>query len=119
MLKDVDDDGQPDLWNALELVSDSERYTNWFDRNRDHIFQWDTERSLLDHILISQSLQPLVEAVGIDHSHDPSRLSDHWPVWVRLNLSSWASSPATENAGPAVTEIAIPAVVSAAGASPV
>jgi len=119
MIKDIDDDGKPELWNALEMVPDRERYTNWFDRNRDRTFQWETERSLLDHMLLSQSLRPLVEAVGIDHAHDPSRISDHWPVWVRLNLSPWIkqdSHSAPERSANSESPLA---VVSAAGPSPV
>ena len=86
LLKDVDSDGSTDMWNVLQMVSQQQRYTAWFDRNKDGQFQFANERSVLDHILISESLRSSVEAVGIEHGHDPAEVSDHWPVWVRFNF---------------------------------
>ena len=88
MLKDVDNDGKPDLWNALESVPQAERYSAWHDKNRDGKFQFADERSLIDHILVSESLRGGVEAVGVLHHHNPERTSDHWPVWLRINLEA-------------------------------
>merc|ERR1712203_1158798 len=39
MLKDVDGDGTPDLWNVLEAVPLTERFSSWWDRNHDGAFQ--------------------------------------------------------------------------------
>ena len=88
MLKDVDNDGRADLWNALELVPQAERYTAWHDKNRDGKFQFSDERSMIDHILVSESLRRGVEAVGVLHKHNPEEVSDHWPVWLRINLEA-------------------------------
>merc|ERR1719161_2839604 len=88
MLKDVDGDGNPEFWNVLDAVPSGDRWTNWWDKDNDGKFGFSSERSLLDHILVSNSLRPLVEAVGIEHGHDPTSVSDHWPMWVRLDLSS-------------------------------
>jgi len=90
MLKDVDGDGKAELWNALEMLPREERYTCWWDRNNDKRYEAG-EGSMIDHILISSSLRSYVVNVGIDHGHDPERLSDHWPVWIQFNLSSWVA----------------------------
>eukprot|EP00438_Fugacium_kawagutii_P020205 Skav207622 [mRNA] locus=scaffold1878:271087:271662:- [translate_table: standard] len=87
MLKDVDNDGRPDLWNALSRVPLPERYTCWYDRNHDRKFQYNNERSLIDHVLVSNSLKDAVVDVGILHKHDPTQVSDHWPLWIRINLT--------------------------------
>ena len=92
MLKDVDDDGRPDLWNALSRIPVAERYSSWYDRNHDGRFQYGTERELIDHVLVSNSLRDAVVDVGILHRHDPTRVSDHWPLWIRINLEALASA---------------------------
>ena len=88
MLKDVDNDGHPDLWNALTRVPVSERYSSWYDRNHDGKFQYRTERSLIDHVLVSNSLKDGLVDAGILHTHDPTIVSDHWPLWIRINLEA-------------------------------
>ena len=92
MLKDVDDDGRPDLWNALSRIPVAERYSSWYDRNHDGRFQYGTERELIDHVLVSNSLRNAVVDVGILHRHDPTIVSDHWPLWIRINLEALASA---------------------------
>eukprot|EP00933_Yihiella_yeosuensis_P026830 TRINITY_DN20843_c0_g1_i2.p1 TRINITY_DN20843_c0_g1~~TRINITY_DN20843_c0_g1_i2.p1 ORF type:complete len:209 (-),score=28.40 TRINITY_DN20843_c0_g1_i2:189-815(-) len=94
MIKDVDGDGISELWNVAEAVPYSERYSNWHDKDRDRRYDTSNEKSMIDHILISQSLKPFVESAGILHEHDPTKISDHWPIWVSLNLTSWADGHA-------------------------
>lgn len=86
MLTDINGDGEQDMWNVLSLVPRSERYTSWHDKDKDGRFQFATERSLIDHVLVSESLRGAVQAVGIHHQHDPTEVSDHWPIWLQLNL---------------------------------
>ena len=95
MLTDLDGDGERDMWNVLSLVPHSERYTSWHDKDKDGRFQFATERSLIDHVLVSESLRGAVQAVGIHHQHDPTEVSDHWPIWVRLNLNALSEPSGT------------------------
>ena len=99
LLKDVDNDGRPDLWNVLRRVPVSERYSSWYDRNHDGRFQYD-ERQLIDHILVSNSLTDAIQDAGIFHRHDPTLVSDHWPVWVKINLEALSKNQSLETGAP-------------------
>jgi len=81
LIKDPDGDGRLGLWNALEAIPPRERYSNRWNAG-----VMDPGLSLLDHILVSESLRPFVEAVGVYHGNAATQLSDHWPVWLRLNV---------------------------------
>eukprot|EP00947_MAST-08B_sp_MAST-8B-sp1_P001785 g1785.t1 len=99
MIRDVDGDGTMELWNAMEAVPAADRYTNWWDKNGDGIEDpAGSEWSVLDHVLVSESLRPCIAQVGIDHGHDPTRVSDHWPMFVRFaNLTRCTTSTSTSN----------------------
>jgi hypothetical protein len=93
MIKDVDDDGHDEMHPGLAAVDPSDQYTNWWDRDGDGVWTpggrgaRGEERSVLDHILVSESLRGRIVGAGIDHGHDPTELSDHWPMFVRLDMS--------------------------------
>jgi len=74
---------------AAHIKESSQRYSYWYDRNVDCKTEQD-ELSLIDHVLLSNDLTPFISAAAVDHSYGAScntYESDHWPVWVRLNLS--------------------------------
>jgi endonuclease/exonuclease/phosphatase family metal-dependent hydrolase len=74
----------PELFNAAERIPEAERYSAWWDRNKNGKRDSTDPVSLLDHILIDNVLSKRIGKAGILHgSHDGS-VSDHWPVVVEL-----------------------------------
>jgi len=81
LLKDVDPDREGDeLVNVCDRLEQCERYTYWYDRNRNGIDDGDEEHSQIDHIYASRGLIPYLTDVRIDHSYAAGTVSDHWPV---------------------------------------
>ncbi|WP_412062028.1 endonuclease/exonuclease/phosphatase family protein [Rubrivirga sp. IMCC45206] len=72
-----------DLVTVLGDVPQAERYTALYDRNRNGTVD-PGELSAIDHILLSPALYRRVVDVRYVHSHDPRRVSDHFPVVVTL-----------------------------------
>ena len=70
----------------------------WYDRDEDGAdLGLSSERSLLDHILVSKCVQWAITAVEVFSEHDPTAVSDHWPVKVTIDtalLASCAGNPA-------------------------
>eukprot|EP00026_Physarum_polycephalum_P009426 Phypoly_transcript_09550.p1 GENE.Phypoly_transcript_09550~~Phypoly_transcript_09550.p1 ORF type:complete len:378 (+),score=27.05 Phypoly_transcript_09550:156-1289(+) len=61
-----------ELVNVAQYVqAPSDRYSNWYDRD-DNCKLGPNELSLIDHLLISQDLVPLVSKAYMDHSYGPS-----------------------------------------------
>jgi len=81
LLKDVDPvrDGD-ELVNVCDRLEPCERYTYWYDRNRNGVDDGDAEHSQIDHIYASRGLIPYLTEVRIDHSYAARTVSDHWPV---------------------------------------
>ncbi len=81
LLKDVDPNREGDeLVNVCNRLEQCERYTYWYDRNRNGIDDGDEEHSQIDHIYVSQGLIPHLIDVRIDHVYEARTVSDHWPV---------------------------------------
>jgi endonuclease/exonuclease/phosphatase family metal-dependent hydrolase len=72
-----------DLVNVLGDVPQAERFTAYWDRDRDGAFD-EGEFSAIDHVLLSPALYELVRDVRYVHAHDPRTVSDHFPVVVTL-----------------------------------
>jgi exonuclease III len=88
-LKDYDP-GQPgrELVNvARRVVRRADRYTSHWDRNENGAADPYDVRTMLDHILLHQSLAPSVRRAFISHASDMST-SDHWPVVVDLEFEN-------------------------------
>lgn len=87
-LKDLPTD---DLHNVASWVaSPTNVYSCWWNKNDDCDSTLD-ELSLIDHVLISQDLVKFVDRGWMDHSYGPmcnTLESDHWPVVVKLNIST-------------------------------
>lgn len=82
-----------DLVNVLRFVPKEQRYTAYWDENKDSRIDDPQEYSAIDHVLISGALAELIARVHIDHEHDPRKLSDHFPVIVRFEFPGAASGP--------------------------
>ncbi len=76
---------EDDLRNVAADVPQSERYTAYYDRNRNDEIDAG-ELSSLDHLLLSPQLYRTLRAVDFVHLHDPRYVSDHFPVVATLGL---------------------------------
>jgi exonuclease III len=86
-------DPQDDLRNVSVLVPKSNRYTAYYDENRNGLINAPQEFTSIDHILLPAPLFTLVEHADMIHQHDPRDVSDHFPVLVRLRLSQTPTLP--------------------------
>ncbi|KAJ3057185.1 hypothetical protein HK097_011190 [Rhizophlyctis rosea] len=81
----------PPLFNLAHTWKDQqERYSNWFDRNRDCIDNGGDEHTLIDHVLVSQGLRSRIVESYAFHNHTQycGKIdSDHWPLFVKFDLS--------------------------------
>lgn len=76
--------GTYELNNLLSMVPTAERYSDWWDANSNCASSAD-EFSLIDHILVSSSIQEHVANVFIYHGYEEfcgTYESDHYPVVV-------------------------------------
>jgi len=76
-----------DLVNCASHVAQSERYTAFYDANRNERVDPPYEHTSIDHILLSPGIASKVELVDMPHNHDPLLVTDHFPVVVRLRLA--------------------------------
>ncbi len=76
----------PELLNFAERIQpESERYSAYWDKNKNDKRDVGEPISLIDHILVDNSLSTrLVKAEILHGSHDGS-VSDHWPVVVEID----------------------------------
>jgi exonuclease III len=75
-----------DLVNAASFVPKAQRYTSFWDRNDNGRVDPPDELTSIDHVLLSSELAAKVESVEMAHDQDPTRVSDHFPIVVRLKL---------------------------------
>jgi len=88
ILKDLDPAREGDeLVNVCAQVPPAERYTHWYDRDRDGVDDGGRERSQIDFVLVSHTLADRVTYVAIDHTSPEGTASDHWPVVVDIATS--------------------------------
>jgi endonuclease/exonuclease/phosphatase family metal-dependent hydrolase len=87
LLKDLDPDTPGDeLVSTSELLSQSERYTAWWDRDQDGVDNAGDWKTQIDFILVSPGLFESITEVWIDHASPAGAVSDHWPTIVTLDL---------------------------------
>jgi len=84
------------LYNVAQMVTQTERYTDWYDRNGDCIDEGGDEHSMIDHILVTENLRNALKEVNIVHFFEQdgctSLHSDHWPVKIELNSANLCSN---------------------------
>ena len=81
-------EGSYHLHNAAELIPQNERYSAWWDSNK-NCKSSENEFSMIDHILLSSALREKVIEASIYHGYAEfcgSYNSDHYPVIVKLAL---------------------------------
>jgi len=80
-----------DLVNVARFIPKVSRFTSHFDQDDDQHVDEPDELTSIDHILLSQGLTEKVDFATILHDHDPTQVSDHFPVVVRLRLADGVS----------------------------
>jgi len=88
LFKDIDPESEgEEMVNAAESIPQAERYTYWYDKNRNGIDDGPEEHSMIDHVYVSRNLASQIMDVRIDHTgYEAHTVSDHWPVIVEFNL---------------------------------
>lgn len=79
-------DPADDLFNAAALNHKANRYTSLFDSNQDDEAEYPDEFTAIDHILLSRNLFDKVSISDVLSNHDPTEVSDHFPVVVKIAL---------------------------------
>ena len=74
---------EDDLRNVAAEVQQLDRYTSFYDRNRNQEIDLG-ELSAIDHILLSPRLYDALQTVDYVHLHDPRTVSDHFPIIARF-----------------------------------
>ena len=80
--------GTYQLFNAAELISKNERYTDWWDSNANCITTLDNF-SMIDHILLSPSLKEKIASFSIYHGYEEychTYNSDHYPLIIEFKF---------------------------------
>ena len=79
----------PEMFNAMERVLPaSERYSAYWDKNKNDERDAGEPVSLIDHVLLDNALSGrLVKAEILHNSHDGA-VSDHWPVVVEIGRTN-------------------------------
>ncbi len=81
--------GKYNLIPVSQLISQSERYTEWWDENT-NCKQDQSDLSMIDHILVSPNLYKRISNVFPYHGYTQycnTYNSDHWPVVVDFDFS--------------------------------
>lgn len=85
LLKDVDTTRPgAELMNVAKLLEPQDRYSAWWDKNRNGRRDATDPLSLIDHVLIAKTLEKRIVKAEIRHDVHDGTLSDHWPVVVDL-----------------------------------
>jgi exonuclease III len=80
-------DARDDLVNAASHVPKVSRYTVHCDLNRNGREDRGDRFTSIDHILLANELEERIERVDILHDHDPTTVTNHFPVVVRLRVT--------------------------------
>lgn len=85
MIKSAGAGTDDDLVNVMADVPQIERFTAFYDRNRNGVVQ-SGELSAIDHVLLSPDLYRRVREVQFVQAYDPNIYTDHFPIVVTLDL---------------------------------
>jgi endonuclease/exonuclease/phosphatase family metal-dependent hydrolase len=88
LFKDLDPDVEGnELFNVATSIPQEERYTYWYDENRNGIDDGATEHSMIDHMFVTRGLADALVDVRIDHvGYEARTVSDHWPIIATFAL---------------------------------
>lgn len=97
-----------DLVNVAKFIEKSKRYTAWYDANRNGKIDYPGDYSSIDHILLSPELAGRIVNTYIQQDYNPMEVSDHFPIVVKLKLSS-ILFPLTDDGKTMFPTVGIPA----------
>jgi len=88
LFKDIDPDADGDeLFNAAASIPQAQRYTYWYDENRNGIDDGPEEHSMIDHMYVTRGLLEAIIDIRIDHAgYEARTVSDHWPIIATFDL---------------------------------
>lgn len=75
-----------DLESVAEKIAQGQRYTSWYDKDGTETVSPGDAFTSIDHVLVSPSLFAKIASVHLDQNHDPTRVSDHFPVVVTFQM---------------------------------
>jgi len=81
--------GLYELHNVAEEISQNERYSDWWDSDNNCNTASENDYSMIDHVLVTDSIRKNIDNVYIYHGYDEycgKYNSDHYPVVVDLIL---------------------------------
>ncbi|ETO07780.1 hypothetical protein RFI_29612 [Reticulomyxa filosa] len=84
----------PNLQNVNGWIPQTQRYSNWYDKNSNCKDDGDKEHSLIDHILVSNDLFSSLTNVQALHEYPGvcgSLYSDHYPIVADFDLDAMIS----------------------------
>ena len=87
----VRSDPSDDLENAAARIPKSQRFTAFWDRNRNGQMEPPGEFSMIDHILVPPEMAEFMTVVSIPRTHDPRLVSDHYPVIANFDFGGEAA----------------------------
>jgi exonuclease III len=79
--------GNYTLHNCAEKMSQTERWTDWWDQNGDYVSS-PNEFSMIDHVLMTPFLKAKIIKIGVYHGYPEFKgkyNSDHYPVVIDMN----------------------------------
>jgi exonuclease III len=86
----------PELFNAMEQIEPmEERYSAYWDKNKNDQRDVGEPVSLIDHILLDNALSARLVKVEILHASHDGSVSDHWPLVVELQQYETGRAKAT------------------------
>jgi exonuclease III len=77
--------GQYELISVAESVTQSERYSDWYDSDNNCNTQSGKDYSMIDHVLVTQGIKNKIDDVFFYHAYPESCVtynSDHYPVVI-------------------------------------
>lgn len=88
LFRDIDPNAEGDeLFNVAATIPQAQRYTYWYDKNRNGIDDGPKEHSMIDHIYVTRGLADAIIDVRIDHAgYEARTVSDHWPIIATFDL---------------------------------
>ena len=89
ILKGLDGDyaGKYTLYNIAETISQSDRYSDWYDSDNNCNTASHKDYSMIDHVLVTEAIRKNIVNTFIYHGYDEycgKYDSDHYPVVVDL-----------------------------------
>lgn len=81
--------GKYELFNVAGMLGQEERYSEWYNSDKNCNTESKKDYSMIDHILVTENIKKNIESVSIYHGYEEycgTYNSDHFPVIIDLGL---------------------------------